>query len=209
MPICLHQLTPVGVLGAWELTEPTSWFLAQAAEKSIHPIFHHFKHEGRVRQFIASRLLIRELEPGLQVLEGLQKGPRTAVDGTHSISFSHTNRMACAYVSPHHSVGIDAECDVEKIDRIAQRFLHPNELHWLSKNKALRLAEQALIWAAKEAVFKRYHKHGLLFGRHLACHPIHLPNPKEMQMSVTLGEAVHLEHLKILKINGHWVVYTI
>jgi 4'-phosphopantetheinyl transferase len=209
MPICLHQPTPVGTLGAWELSESTTWFLNQAAEKGIHPIYQAFKHEGRVRQFIASRLLVRELEPGLRVLEGLQKGPRTAVDGTHCISFSHTNRMACAYVSPHHSVGIDAEFNLQKIDRIAHRFLHPNELLWLNKNNEIRMEEQALIWAAKEAVFKRYHKHGLLFGRHLACHSIHLPNPKEMLMSVTLGEAVHLEHLKILKINGHWVVYTV
>lgn len=209
MPLCLHQPTPVGVLGAWELTEPTDWFLGQAALKNLHPIYHNFKHEERIRQFIASRLLILELEPGLQVLESLQKGPRTAVDGTHSISFSHTAKMACAYVSPHYSVGIDAEFDLLKIDRIAHRFLHPNETLWLSKKLETRLAEQAIIWAAKEAVFKRYHKHGLLFGRHLACHPVHLPNPKEMQMSVTLGEAVHLEQLKILKINCHWVVYTV
>ena len=72
------------------------------------------------------------------------------------ISISHTRGFAAAMLSYGVPVGIDIEYISDRVDRIAPRFIHPEE-------KAETTLQRLLLWSAKETVYKLYSEDKLAF----------------------------------------------
>ena len=90
-------------------------------------------------------------------------------NSTQHVSISHSHELAAAIIADE-VVGIDIQKVVEKIERIAERFLNAEELNFISPS-LYRLEQLHVCWCAKEALYKAYGKRELDFCCHLLLDP--------------------------------------
>jgi 4'-phosphopantetheinyl transferase EntD len=106
-------------------------------------------HEQKKREFLASRLAIRELDPHYRLT---YEGRIPSLDNGRFISISHAHKVAAAVMSADKRVGIDIEAQREQLFRISDKFLHPDEK--LAVRPWRVLEDLHVYWGAKEALFK-------------------------------------------------------
>jgi phosphopantetheinyl transferase len=70
----------------------------------------------------------------------------------YHISLSHSFDYAAVMISRTHKVGIDIEQIKEKVERIAHKFMQPQELAFIGGEK--KIEQLYVCWCAKEAVYK-------------------------------------------------------
>ncbi|HHV03847.1 MAG: 4'-phosphopantetheinyl transferase superfamily protein [Bacteroidales bacterium] len=70
------------------------------------------------------------------------------------ISIAHTRRFACVLTHPENSVGIDIEMLGRNFTPVEKKALGKSEKEFLSDRPEVRQLQLALIWSAKEALFK-------------------------------------------------------
>ncbi|HPV87645.1 MAG TPA: 4'-phosphopantetheinyl transferase superfamily protein [Bacteroidales bacterium] len=70
------------------------------------------------------------------------------------ISIAHTRRFACVLTHPENSVGIDIESLGRNFVPVEKKALGESEKDFLSDKPEVRQLQLALIWSAKEALFK-------------------------------------------------------
>ncbi len=171
MPIALHRnLKPDTQLGIWEITESEDWFLdqldLQAAELSqLNSIRGH-----RRLEWLSVRQLIHHMS-GRKDRAALTKdafGKPFLENSDFFISVSHS-RDAAAAIAASGLVGIDIQQIVSKIDRLAPKFMRPEELASLRPDT--RIEHLHVYWCAKEALYKAYGRRQLDFCTHLFVEP--------------------------------------
>ncbi|MEM8583513.1 MAG: 4'-phosphopantetheinyl transferase superfamily protein [Bacteroidota bacterium] len=167
----MHQSCfPPGQLGLWAISEPESWLRDQLIllgeeQKQLDAI----KGEGRRKEFLAARLLLHKLSkrPVRAALIKDRHGKPRLADSRYQISISHTNGLSAAFAHPK-PCGVDVQRLVQKIHRIAPKFINKQESGYLSvQDDGDLLIEQHLIWSAKEAMYKAYGLKQLDFKAHL------------------------------------------
>ena len=125
-----------------------------------HIRYASFSNDTRRSHFLAARYALEDIRPGLAA-EIQYDGDRPFVREGH-LSLSHGGQHACAVFHPYASVGIDVEGPRPQLQRIAGKFLHPEERTFLEEattDWGLRMA-----WGAKEAVYKAAKTPGLAFA---------------------------------------------
>jgi len=70
----------------------------------------------------------------------------------YHISLSHSFDYAAVMISKKHPVGIDIEQVKEKVERIAHKFMRPEELAFVDDRD--KIEQLYACWCAKEAVYK-------------------------------------------------------
>ena len=84
-----------------------------------------------------------------------EESGKPLLDGWH-ISISHTKGYVAVMLSKTREVGVDIEYVSERIKRIADRFLRPDE-------HAECISDLLIHWCAKETVYKLYSEQDLTF----------------------------------------------
>jgi phosphopantetheinyl transferase (holo-ACP synthase) len=102
-------------------------------------------------EWLKTRILLDHLSPGAD-LHFLQNG-KPVLDGRSHVSVSHSGSLAAVIVSDH-PVGIDVQPYEPKLERIQSRFCNAEELRFVGSAGSPDVL--AVIWAAKEAVFKYF-----------------------------------------------------
>jgi 4'-phosphopantetheinyl transferase len=171
MPLILYEaIQPEGELGVWRIEETEDWFrerleLAAAEEAQLSAI------KGRRRtEWLAARQLVHDMsgreERGVFIKDEFGK-PRLEGTSWH-ISISHSHNLAAAIAAPR-SVGIDVQFLVTKIERLAHKFMRPEEMASLHPDK--RLEHLHVYWGAKEALYKTYGRRELDFCTNILVDP--------------------------------------
>lgn len=174
MPIIVHHtVEPEGELGIWRIEEAEAWF-RQRLELGPAEALQLASIKGRRRtEWLAARQLVHAMSGrdrrGAFVKDEHGK-PHLKGSDWH-ISISHTRSLAAAIAAPF-SVGIDIQILVSRIDRLARRFMRPEELASLQPEG--RLEHLHVYWGAKEALYKAYGRRRLDFCRHLLVEPFAL-----------------------------------
>lgn len=172
MPLLLrHTLEPCeGVLGIWEIAEDEAFFRARLAltpaeQAQLDAI------KGRKRtEWLAVRHLIHllsEREVRGAILKDACGKPHLEGSTWH-ISISHSHARAAAIASPL-PVGVDIQYIVPRIERIAHKFLRPEEQEALDDDH--RIAHMHVYWGAKESLYKAWGRRQLDFRAHLWLEP--------------------------------------
>ncbi|HKK47111.1 MAG TPA: 4'-phosphopantetheinyl transferase superfamily protein [Balneolaceae bacterium] len=118
---------------------------------------HAFANERRKREYLSSRILIKQLasewsEPGdeFEILKDALGRPY----GMHQsdryfVSIAHTGNKVFCGISPEAAIGVDAE-PVDRLihERLKRRIVHPGETDELLSLETIRL------WTIKEAFIK-------------------------------------------------------
>ncbi|MEZ2339123.1 4'-phosphopantetheinyl transferase family protein [Mucilaginibacter sp. RCC_168] len=71
----------------------------------------------------------------------------------YHISLSHSFDYAAVMISKTHKVGIDIELIKQKVERIAGKFLRPDEMSFII-NDEHKIEQLYVCWCAKEAIYK-------------------------------------------------------
>ncbi len=136
-------------LGIWKIEEPEEFFL-----RSV-PLQKAITHPHKRLQHLAGRFLLPFLFPDFPHVEIEIADTRKPFlpEEQYHFSISHCGDYAAAIVSSTSRVGIDIEMITPRVERIKEKFLHPDELAFVhSKEQQVPLL--TLLWSAKEAMFK-------------------------------------------------------
>lgn len=133
------------------------WRMDETLEELLEMSQHHYDHEienisneVRKKERIISRFLLETLV-GKKVEVKYADSGKPFCDGMH-FSISHTKNFVAVIVS-NKPVGVDIEYKSDRIFRITEKFMHPEELKTLSECSEKQ--KFALIcWCAKETVYK-------------------------------------------------------
>jgi 4'-phosphopantetheinyl transferase len=96
----------------------------------------------------------------------------------YHISLSHSFDYAAVMISKKSPVGIDIEQVKEKVERIAARFLAPEELAFIDQKQKIR--QLYACWCAKEAVYKCYGQKEVSFMDDISLAPFNYQEPGQV-----------------------------
>ncbi|MDH6313221.1 4'-phosphopantetheinyl transferase [Parabacteroides sp. PFB2-10] len=154
----------------WQITESSEELFAHFADREKQlPALEKIKTEKRRTEWLAVRLLLKELLGEEAVIAYHPNGAPFLPDHPLSISISHTNGYAAVLLQKDKPAGIDIEYRSDRIQKIRERFLSEAE------NNAIdpaHTSEHLLIyWCAKETLFKLIPEEEIDFREHLHIHP--------------------------------------
>jgi phosphopantetheinyl transferase len=139
--------------GIWKIEESWEELLRQLdCPEAYLPVLKRYKADSRKAEWLAVRVLLKELTGSEQAIAYRNTGAPYLPDAAWHISISHTKGFAAVALSPDKPVGIDIEYHSERIHRIKSRFLCEDEFQLLGDNPSTN--ELLVCWSAKETVFK-------------------------------------------------------
>lgn len=160
----------MGEVGIWQVTEPESYF-EQRLELEKKEKIHIAKMLGKRRiEWLAGRHLLHEMS-GREIRGVCIKdefGKPHLENSEYHISISHSHEMVSIAAAPN-LIGVDIQFLVEKIPRIAYKFVRPEEEEAI--DEASRIEHLHILWGAKEALYKAYGRKELSFKNHLIIEP--------------------------------------
>jgi len=156
MPLFYQQIIDENTkLGIWRIEEPEDFFLQKV------PLKKDVSHPYKRLQHLAGRYLLPTLfaDFPLSEIEIADTRKPFLPDEKFHFSISHCGNFAAAIVSTTRRVGIDVELVTSRLETISSKFLNEQERAALGEWSYLphvHLQLVALMWSAKEAVFKWY-----------------------------------------------------
>jgi len=171
MALLLHQkVSPEGEIGVWKIDEEADFFkeklkLAPTEQSQLERIKGH-----RQLEWLSSRYLLHHMSGRKKrvVCEKDDYGKPFLVDSLFDISISHSRELAAVMAAPF-TCGIDIQRIVEKIERIAHKYMRDEEM--ASLQDETRMAHLHVYWGAKECLYKAYGRKNLDFREHIFIHP--------------------------------------
>ena len=151
MPLLQKYVSPLW--GIWKIEESWEELLCKFERPEMYlPFLNQRKSEGRKSEWLAVRLLLKELTGTETAVSYRDNGAPYLPESAFHISISHTKGFAAVLLSPSKPVGIDIEYCSERVRRIKSRFLNEDELNLLGENPTTN--DLLVCWSAKETAFK-------------------------------------------------------
>lgn len=169
------ELDNDGVISLWKITESEGELLKLSSVPSEElEELQLIKNVARRREKLAVRALLNEVFNGKVYLGHHDNGRPFLQNSLTEISISHTAHYVAVLTHPSESVGIDIERLNRDFAAVERRALSFEEKDYLSsKEKSLHLA---ILWSAKEAVFKRMSRSDVDFSKQILIKKF---NPRE------------------------------
>ena len=159
-------------------------------------------NEERKLQYMAVRVLFKLMMPAIELDQiVLADNGKPYLKGVpFHFSFAHCKGYAACAVSDLQPIGIDIEIIHPRIAKVAHKFLNATEKEMLaSLPEAEQLNQLAFIWAAKEAMYKKYEQLGIDFAANFQIQS--LANTKR---GVVLAKIVHKDHEIMVQLDYHF-----
>jgi len=165
-----------GLMAVWKITEPEEELssqleLCELGEKQLKIIT---SPEKRL-EWMASRILVAQLANDNRAVRYRGNGKPFLEGSELDLSISHTVGLAAVVTTSVSKAGIDIEIPSARISRVAHRFLHEEEESFIPPGEKEKYL--ALIWCAKETLYKMANQPGLIFKDDLRIEPF-TANPK-------------------------------
>jgi 4'-phosphopantetheinyl transferase EntD len=167
-------------------------------------LYRSITNDKRKCEFLSIRKAIQTIYDEDEYLVYSANGkPNLAVSG-HKISISHSLGLLGIIIHPKLEVGIDLQHETQKIFKIKNRFMSPEEL-LASKDDEWQLLTY---WCAKEALFKYYSKGHVEFSTNLHVEPFKLANSGELMGRIDMPDMKSDVPLRYEIMEETMVVYT-
>lgn len=139
----------------WEVSEQHDFFQEGLQLGHEERAFVETLNKKRQLEWIASRYLMQKVMD-IDIEAKLRKDkfgkPYLLQEDVH-ISISHSHKYSALASSPK-IIGIDIQLELDKISRIAHKFINKNEWTFIPKHKKTEYMH--IIWGAKESMYKAY-----------------------------------------------------
>jgi 4'-phosphopantetheinyl transferase len=190
MGVISNTTTKNCIIAIWEITETLEELLQLSNTISAAD----FKTEKQKKEWIASRLLLNEINPKYSISYNAFGAPE--LGNSSFISISHSKGLVAIIISQQ-QVGIDIEKISAKALRVSSKFVSTNNL------KALTAEKATLIWCFKEAVFKWHQKGEVDFIADIKLHSFENMEKGEIRAEFRNTPLI----LNYQKIHNHYLVY--
>lgn len=162
MPFFYQQnINETAHLAIWSIQEPASFF--ETDVQLAVPI----ANEERRIQHLAVRLLFKLMMPAADFNQMVMadNGKPYLIGLPFHFSFSHCKGYAACAVDDK-PIGIDIEIIHPRIAKVAHKFLNEKEKSMIADlEQEDQLNQLAFLWAAKEAMYKKYEQLGIDFAK--------------------------------------------
>lgn len=154
------------MFGVWKIEETSDELLSMLDLRSEYlPFLQNIKTEKRRQEWLASRVLLKELSGSELLIAYHEDGAPYLPESTFNLSISHTNGYAAVLLQEQPAAGIDIEYYSTRILKIRSRFLSPEEDASIHPDNAVN--HLLIYWCAKEALFKMIRQKDVDFIKHL------------------------------------------
>ena len=190
MPLYKKFEEPGYSIGVWKIEESLAYFeeLFQG-----HP---DIQNENRRLQWFASRYLASLMLGRPDAIVKDDTGKPSLKTLAQNISISHSSGYAAVMLSKKYAVGIDVEAINPKIERVAHKFMQPEEIAAIAAEEKLK--KITLYWSIKESLFKLYGWGGIEFKTQL------LIEPFTLQQSGSCKASIQTAHLPLKDLTVHY-----
>jgi 4'-phosphopantetheinyl transferase len=208
MPVILNKIIDAETrLSVWKIEE-TEEELFRGLQLKAHELdfIASLNNGKRLLHWLSTRLLLRTMLQTNDYIDSAMddQGKPYLVNGDYHISFSHSFDYASVMISKDKHVGVDIELIKEKVYRIRNKFLTPEELQGLpDQNNTLALY---ICWCAKEAIYKWYGKRGLEFRKHIHIFPFQSADEGLVKAKATLPEGEVMLDVKYFKVQENYML---
>lgn len=162
--VYLRELNNQTKFAIWKIEETAEELLSKLQlDDAEQDKLRHLSKGKRTLHWLATRVLLRYL---LQTNEYIhcpsdRNGKPYLPDYPYKISLTHSFEYAGVMLSTQGDCGMDLELVMDKVIRIKEKFLKPEELAFINpENEILQLYA---CWCAKEAVYKLQGNKGVSF----------------------------------------------
>ena len=157
-------------VAVWKVDETVEQLRSMFRDFSIYEeSFSRFSAEKRKQEWLAVRVLLKELLGEEKKIAYLPSGKPYLEDGSVRISFSHTVGYVAVALHPSAEVGVDIEQYGTRVQRVASRFIREDEK--ISVASGDEVYGLLLHWSAKETMFKLMEEEAVDFIDHLHIQP--------------------------------------
>lgn len=175
-----HSIAPIRI-GLWTMEEQEQFFLERLPLNELHQQQISKKHPKKRIEWLAGRYLVYQLSNG-DLCHVDQYGKPFLTESNLEISISHSGSLAAVGIS-RNIIGVDVQKITPQIQRIAHKFLRPEEKACLNKPSTTQEIEQLhVFWGAKEALYKAYGKKQLDFRKHISVTPFEYQDLPKVQV---------------------------
>ncbi|MDA3954835.1 MAG: 4'-phosphopantetheinyl transferase superfamily protein [Bacteroidales bacterium] len=156
--------------GLWEITEDYDTLRNDLLldDDDIATVENFKNHKRKLEWLSVRTLLKRMLNKDSKIVYGPERKPYLH-NNAYNISISHSKNFTAIIMSKKRRVGLDLEFMTNKILRIADKFLRPEEIENIEKDQ--ELYHLYLHWCAKEALYKICDKVDINFVTNLNIDP--------------------------------------
>lgn len=175
MPFLLSRhLDPSSTFGIWQIAEPESFFRKGLALEPGEELELALHKDLRRLEWLASRFVLHRLT-GLPERLPLRKDvfskPFFLDQPDLYCSLSHSQGVVGVLLSDR-PCGCDIQVVVDKMPRLAHKFMHPEEAAFAAAfPSAVQLELFHIFWTAKESMYKNYGLKALDFKGHMRLMP--------------------------------------
>ena len=139
----------------WEVKESLDFFregliLSHNEQEFVETVNNKRKLEWTASRFLMQKILEIDIQADLR--KDQYGKPYLLQDEVH-ISISHSHDYSAIAISPK-VIGIDIQLELDKISRIAYKFINEEERRFIEDDK--KVAYYHAIWGAKESMYKAY-----------------------------------------------------
>lgn len=153
-------------VGIWKVDETVEQLRSMFHQFSIYEEgFARFSAEKRKQEWLAVRVLLKEMLGEEKEIAYNSSGKPCLKDGSACISFSHTNGYVAVAIHPSAEVGVDIEQYGTRVQRVASRFIREGEKVSIASGD--EIYGLLLHWSAKETMFKLMDDQAVDFIDHL------------------------------------------
>ena len=154
------------MVAVWKVDETVEQLRSMFHQFSIYEEgFSRFSAEKRKQEWLAVRVLLKEMLGEEKEIIYHSSGKPSLKDGSMCVSFSHTNGYVAVALHPSAEVGVDIEQYGHRVKRVASRFVRDDE------KVSIALGDEIygllLHWSAKETMFKLMDAQAVDFIEHL------------------------------------------
>jgi len=190
------------ILGIWRVEEDEA-SLKVIVGGTDFPGLAKINHPRRRLEWLAARSLLREFGYNGHVLYHPTRRPFLAESHAH-LSISHSFPYVAVLLSNSFSVGVDVESFNRPFVEVSDKYLSIQEKKWVDLNDNHRLA---LIWSAKEALYKLPGMEGLT-GADMDIKPIDsISSSGVLNATIRLGGTIQKFELNYFYIGNFNVVW--
>lgn len=166
------KIDPNTSFALWKIEETAEELIAQLQLKEHEISYLNSLNNGkRNLHWLSTRVLLRKMLETETYIDCKvdEHGKPYLANMPHQISLSHSFDYAAVMVSKDKTVGIDIELIKNKIERIAYKFMSPEEMKFI--DPANTTEHLYMCWCAKEAIYKLHGKKQVSFLNHIRLSP--------------------------------------
>lgn len=207
----IKYFSPNTVVGVWKLIEPESFFRDYVDQICLDPEqVDSIAHDHRRKEWLAGRFMIAQLAQLLDIeFDNIYTDDygKPHLNGSDAqVSISHADSYVVAMINRDGPCGIDVEGLRPKLQKLAPKFLSSPEL-LMAQNDVRKLA---IMWGAKEALYKLHGRKQLIFKENLAIESIDFDGGKGdfKAKIIENGQVVHVS-MRFFNADDHVLVITL